>query len=1767
MAGNYHAGTALVDVLPSMKRFHSRIRSDLRGVNPQVTVDVVPELKNLQRRLRGGIGKVPPIEVDVRANTAALRKAEQDVVNAEKRITTARDNAKDAAARVDIAEKHLEETRGRSKVKASQIAAAELKVAQAKRAAASASNDARNAESALSSARAAVRDAKAKLDVDTGGAMAQLAAFRSAAGRFLELNAHIDMDTGAALAKLTAFGAAGSAVTAALAGGFGLVGASVVALPGLIGAAGAGIGTLAVGLNGTVDAFKAFSDADKQAAQGATANAKQQTAAARQIASAQQQVAQAKTSLGRAYQDADWAAAASVRRVQDAERQLVAAQRTSLQAQQDLTRARDDAKRAMRDLNFQVQGGALAERQAVLDLADAQAELTTARAGSAGGENLARAQLAYEQQALSLKEIQARNADLAKEKATADRVGVAGSEQVVSAQQRVRDATAGVTEAQRGIADAQRESAQQQVQSQRTITDAQLQVTQAQLQLRQAIQDAGTVGAASVDKINAAMAALSPNARQFVTDVRALKPEFAALGDTVQDKLFAHLGPEFSSFAHQVLPDVTSNLGLVAGAVNGLTRDMLAYGATQQVADQFRQIFQGTAAVIEASSPALQSLLNLFLGLAAAAMPGLTLIIQAVGSLADSIMAALQPLIDSGAFTQALSLIAQLIVALGPLIGQVLVVAIQLWNALGPSLIAVIQALTPVITVLGQLLVMMAPYIGQIVMLLVTALVPILQALTPVIAAVLPVLTQLISAGLSLLVPILQAAVTIFQALWPAVQMLIPPLLSILEALSPIIPLIVMLVAAVAPLIQQFVALLIPILTQVAQIIITAVQQALLALMPLLPQLFALFNQIFAALAPFIPLLLQFATQILAAVLPAIVQLAPVVIMLIQTFAPLLPQLMQLAMILLPTIVSVIRTLMPIVTLLAQILGGVLGLVLRAVVVPLLGLVVTAVTAVASVFRSLWTVAQPIFQAIGAAGQWLYDKALKPAFDGIGNAIDGVIGFFQTLGDVVSGIWAGIKKVVHDGIQGIIDLIYNNGLRKLVNAVIEYIPGLDYLPEIKVPEFARGGVLPGYAPGRDTELIATSPGEGILVPELVRMIGPEVILAANAAAMRGRAYARGGIVGGFAGGLQGFADGGVVGAVGGAGASLPTPGVPTPGTPAAVTIDPAALAGLGDTAAAVTLQITTLAGSILTVFVPALAALNQHTHTTTVAIVTAYNQVWARQFLLQTQYATSWAAITAIVAASTRGQTTAFSALVNGMASVRTAITQTASTATSEFARIRGAAADPIRWVLKQPVNAGIIAAWNRLNSDFALKKPVHAVPIPFATGGKVPGYGSHDTVDAKLTPGEYVLSKPAIRGLGGLAAVDRLHQMARAGIIGPEQRLGGRPGDGYLRRRLMRTVPLDGLGFAYGGVQPHVAAAGAEIEKKFGRLPGGIGGVGSRPNASDHPVGLALDFMTLSNTGLGNKIASYLIANAQRLLIKYLIWQQKFNDGSGWSAMEDRGSITANHMDHVHSSFLRLGQAGRVFSNAGGVLDPASYFTAARRMIGQIAGRYPGNRMAASGAGMANLALKSVITAAEAMSELSASASTAGSPEVKAAVRSVAATFGWGSGPQWNALDWIIGHESGWNPAAANPSSSARGLFQKLTSVNGPIEPTVAGQAKWGLNYIRSRYHDPLGAQRFWQAHHWYDQGGIATGAGMLAKLTPAPERVLSPAQTRSFDTLVGHIGAGHTLTAVPSGNSLDGAQVTGAFYAGDEFVGYIDGRIEQHDQDTGTALLRGRR
>jgi hypothetical protein len=79
----------------------------------------------------------------------------------------------------------------------------------------------------------------------------------------------------------------------------------------------------------------------------------------------------------------------------------------------------------------------------------------------------------------------------------------------------------------------------------------------------------------------------------------------------------------------------------------------------------------------------------------------------------------------------------------------------------------------------------------------------------------------------------------------------------------------------------------------------------------------------------------------------------------------------------------------------------------------------------------------------------------------------------------------------------------------------------------------------------------------------------------------------------------------------------------------------------------------------------------------------------------------------------------------------------------------------------------------------------------------------------------------------------------------------------------------------------------------------------GGRSGSGDHGAGRALDIMCTGS--LGDSIANYVRSHASSFGVSEVIWKQRIwsvqRSSEGWRPMEDRGSTTANHYDHVHVS------------------------------------------------------------------------------------------------------------------------------------------------------------------------------------------------------------------------------------------------------------------------
>lgn len=192
-----------------------------------------------------------------------------------------------------------------------------------------------------------------------------------------------------------------------------------------------------------------------------------------------------------------------------------------------------------------------------------------------------------------------------------------------------------------------------------------------------------------------------------------------------------------------------------------------------------------------------------------------------------------------------------------------------------------------------------------------------------------------------------------------------------------------------------------------------------------------------------------------------------------------------------------------------------------------------ALQAVGDFFVMIWNnVIRPAWEGLGNGIRAVWEGMVRPAFDALKTGVDMVKNAFNVAVEGIRVAWNKIVEITRPPIAFVVNTVYSEGIRPVWN----FIADLFDLPLLRPMTFATGGLVPGYAPGRDTVPALLSPGEGVLVPEAVRMLGADTVLAINKAAMGagGRGTRGGGDIGYLNrnDSTQRFAEGGIVSDIG-----------------------------------------------------------------------------------------------------------------------------------------------------------------------------------------------------------------------------------------------------------------------------------------------------------------------------------------------------------------------------------------------------------------------------------------------------------------------------------------------------------------------------------------------------------------------------------------------------------------------------------------------------------
>lgn len=343
---------------------------------------------------------------------------------------------------------------------------------------------------------------KVSIDVDTAGAQAKVATLKAGIdGIDRRKTTTVDVDAAGAFGALARIGTQLRAVQTpvTISVGFSAVMNALAWVQRLaagltsLGAVGAVAGGVAIA------SFKGIGDAVQAMGEKAETGGGAVTASASAIRSATRQVEQAQRDL----RDAN----ANVTR---SEETLAEAQEDARRAVESLDDARRAAIRTLQDYELRTAGMALTQESADLAIAEARQRLAEVEAdGESSALQRARAELSVREAIQRRNEIEVEGKRLVEDKAAADAKGVEQSDQVVSAQDRIREANKRVEDAQAGLQKSHEE-----------VSLAVQRLSDSQLALREAMKPSG--GGTAVDKLAEDMAKLSPKGREFVVFLRGL---------------------------------------------------------------------------------------------------------------------------------------------------------------------------------------------------------------------------------------------------------------------------------------------------------------------------------------------------------------------------------------------------------------------------------------------------------------------------------------------------------------------------------------------------------------------------------------------------------------------------------------------------------------------------------------------------------------------------------------------------------------------------------------------------------------------------------------------------------------------------------------------------------------------------------------------------------------------------------------------------------------------------------------------------------------------------------------------------------------------------------------------------------------------------------------------------------------------------------------------------------------------------------------------
>ena len=413
--------------------------------------------------------------------------------------------------------------------------------------------------------------------------------------------------------------------------------------------------------------------------------------------------------------------------------------------------------------------------------------------------------------------------------------------------------------------------------------------------------------------------------------------------------------------------------------------------------------------------------------------------------------------------------------------------------------------------------------------------------------------------------------------------------------------------------------------------------------------------------------------------------------------------------------------------------------------------------------------------------------------------------------------------------------------------------------------------------------------------------------------------------------------------------------------------------------------------------------------------------------------------------------------------------------------KVKGIAKKPVEFVVNTVIQKGIIDNFNKIADKFGVKgMPDVKLPKGFDTGGYT-GAGSKYTPAGIVHADEYVLRKEAQNKISRTHGRGFLDHMNRTGSV-PGYAKGGKVKSGSLWDAAQWWI-----------------GKGARASR-HSWFNGGKKITSGHSKNSYHYKDLAVDL----NYGRGGKHPA-----EQAFFDKWIGSFQKQFPGirTIWRAK--------GHYDHLHIDTAKGANmgAGSVGSGDGGgfnILEPLlAPFRAIKDKIAAGVGKTGFGELVGAGAKkMVDAPIQWVKDNIAKVSEFVGDVTEhvkGGITKGKAFAKgqSWATDRGLSFGQRSN-MNWIVSKESGWDPKAQNPRSTASGLPQFINSTSRAYLGGAPAK-KYGVydqldgmqKYVNDRYNGWGGAVRFWKSHNYYAKGTLSAARGWATVGENGPELI----------------------------------------------------------------------